>query len=170
MKNIRKIILNILLTLIYQRRVYVYPFVQSAIKLQLLISLDDKFVLINDNGRVKIPSVEIDLANKESILLTIKEFLTANISKKISNSSYLDLYLIDHCREMVKTKDEKSLYVDDLYLKFDVNSLFKESDLLQNAVLCSLDDIKILQFKNKFNIFDYKVVIKSQKEQGILVK
>lgn len=170
MEKTKKIILNILLALIFQRKVYYYPFVQSCPKLQLVIKLNGNFVLIKDADRIKIPSVEINLENKQSILLTIKDYLSKNISKKVSNSSYLDLKLIDFCREMVTTDSEKKLFVDDLYLAFDLDSILTDQDLLENTVICSLDDIKILQFKNKFNIFDYKVAIKSQTEKGILIK
>lgn len=170
MTKLRKNILNILLFLIFGKKVYNYPFVQSCIKLQLLIQLNGKFILVKDIDRIKIPSVEINLENKSSILLTIKEYLAKNISKKISNNSYLELYLIEFCREMIKTKQETTLFVDDLYLKIDLSEHLSSNDLLKNAKLCSLNEIKLLQFKNKFNVFDYKTVIKSQKEKGILIK
>ncbi len=170
MQNIKKVILNILLGVIFQRKVYHYPFVQSCLKLQLVIMVKDKFVMVKDGDRTKIPSVEVNLAQKHSLMLTIKDYLAENISKKVSNSTFLDVYLVDFCREMVEREDESKLFVDDLYLKLDLTNCLCKCDLLENAELVTLDDVKLMQFKNKFHIFDYKVLLKAQKEEGVSVK
>lgn len=170
MFNIKKKILNIILFIIFGRKVYVSPYVQSCLKLQLIICLDGKFVLVKDGDRIKLPSIEINLEKKYSPLFTVKEFLKSQVSKKISTSTFLDMYLVDSCRELVNTEDEKSLFVDDLFIKMSLDNVIKEKDLLDSAVLCSTDDVKLLQFKNKFNSLDYKVLLKSQKQEGISFK
>lgn len=170
MKKLKKRILDVLLFLIFRKKIYVHPFVQSCVKLQLIIQFEGNYILIKDQDRIKIPSVEVNLEAKTSFLATIKDYLSSNISKRISNSTFLNLYLMEFCREMIETKDEAKLFVDDLYLKIDLNDHITKEELLENAVVCSLQDIKLLQFKNKFNILDYKVVVKSQTDEGLLIK
>lgn len=170
MKNIKKALFGVLLALIYRRRIYSYPFVQSCPKLQLIISLGDNFILVKDSDSIKLPSVEINVGNKHSILLTVKNFLNSSVSKKISNSSFLDLKLVDFYREMKKTDSESSLFIDNLYIKLNIENYCIDQDLLKNAVLSSINDIKLLQFKNQINTLDYKIILKSQKEEGISIK
>jgi len=170
MKKLKKYILNILLTLIFKKRVYVYPFVQSCVKLQLLILINDKYVLVKDGNRFKIPSIEIDLEKKSSIVQSLKNLVKEKVSKKVNSNVFFDLSLLDFCRNTVQTNQEASLYEDNLYIKIYLDGIVNEEDLLKSAMLCSVEDIKLLQFKNKFHTYDYKVVIKSQKTEGIALK
>ena len=78
--------------------------------------------------------------------------------------------LLDFCRNTVQTSEEASLFVDNLYIKICLDGIIDEDDLLKSAMLCSLNDIKLLQFKNMFHTFDYKVVVKAQKTEGITLK
>lgn len=170
MLKFRKLILNIILYTLFKRKVYVSQYVQSAVKLQLIICLGDKFILVKDGDRIKLPSAEIDLDKKHSTLLTVKNLLRESVSKKINASTFLELSLLDSCREIVNTEDEKSLFVDDFYIKLSLDKAITEKDLLDTAILCTADDVKLLQFKNKFNSLDYKVILKSQKENGVCIK
>lgn len=170
MKKIIKIILDLFLALIFKSRVYISEYVQSCVKLQMIILVDDKFILVKDGDRVKIPSVEVNLAKKHSIVFTVKKFLKQNISKKINSNNYMELRFLDYCREMVSINKEKNLFVDNVYIKLSINDILNSDDLMDNAIIVSLDEIKLLQFKNKFNVFDYKVIVKSQNDKGLDIK
>tara|TARA_Y100001960_G_C14661739_1_gene821209 strand:+ start:355 stop:867 length:513 start_codon:yes stop_codon:yes gene_type:complete len=170
MKKLRKVILDLFLSLIFKTKTYVYPYVQSAVKLQLIISIGDKFVIFEDTDRFKMPSVEVDLQKKHSIVFTVKKFLKYNVSKKINSNNFFKLHFLDYCREQVSTNKEQHLIVDDLYIKLNLTDQITNEDLLEGVKLLSLDEIKLLQFKNKFNIYDYKVIINSLTEEGIDIK
>lgn len=170
MLKIKKIILNLFLTVIFKKKIYFFPFVQTCPKIQLIIAFKDNFILVKNSNNLSLPFLEINLSKKKSIIGSVKEYLNQNISKKISNSSYLNLYLVDSCREIVSTTEESKLFVDNLYIKLDLSDLCTKDDFLENVKISSLDDIKLLQFKNKMNVFDYKMVIKSKKTKAVLIK
>ena len=162
--------LKIILAFVFRQRVYVSNKKQTLPRLNLILQLGDEFILCKEEKIYNFVTYKVDIKRKDSLVTYIKQFLLSEVSDKINLNNSIKLTLVAQARNIEKDNKEAKTIIDDLYFKIDLTKYVKKEDIHPDLFLLNSEEIKLLQFKHLFNIFDYKMVIMSKKDRGVVIR
>ena len=125
--------------------------------ISLLIVHQGKLLLLKSNNQYNMISSKINFEKKKNIAENVKSILANKVFKDISIIK--NIKLLDCCR-VVSTCKKCKIIKDDLFFKIELKDL-TDDNLLENLEILNLESLKLECFKNKFNIYDYRLFLKA---------
>lgn len=156
-KGLRAFLLNVFLKLIFLKNVYVYRNNKSTIVIYLVIPFKNKLILLEKEKQYEIANLEVDVSKKQSILEYVRDLISQSMFSDIS--AIKDIELIDSFREFKRVKSGKQVK-DNLFFRIDLSEKFSLDSLIGEAKVVDLEELKVECFKNRFNLYDYRLLIR----------
>ncbi|MCP4393988.1 MAG: hypothetical protein GY804_06960 [Alphaproteobacteria bacterium] len=157
-KELKLFLLKTALKALFFKDIYVASKNKSTVCISLLVVHQGRLLLVKDNDQYSIINTKINVEEKKDIIECVKNLLSKNVFKR--GSMVKNIQILDSYRSVSDVGQASKQIKDELFFKIELENLI-EDNLLSNVKILDLEALKMECFKNKFNVYDYRLFIKA---------